>query len=44
MKDLNDIDVSETNNLIESVLGELISKDLLYEPFVAMKNKVHLLE
>ena len=26
--------------MIESVLGELVSKDLLYEPFMCMKTKV----
>jgi hypothetical protein len=39
---MNEFDVSETNNMIESVLGELISKELLYEPFMCMKTKVSL--
>lgn len=40
MKDLADVNVEETNELIENVLGELMSKDILYEPFVCLKSKV----
>lgn len=40
MKNLADVNVEETNELIENVLGELISKEILYEPFVCLKNKV----
>lgn len=40
MKNLSDVNVEETNELIESVLGELISKQILYEPFICLKSKV----
>lgn len=43
LKNLADVNIAETNELIESVLGELISKDILYEPFQSMKNKVRCL-
>ena len=35
-----DVNVEETNALIENVLGELISKEILYEPFICLKDKV----
>lgn len=40
MKNLADVNIEETNELIENVLGELISKEILYEPFVCLKAKV----
>lgn len=40
LKNLADVNVEETNELIENVLGELISKEILYEPFVCLKEKV----
>jgi hypothetical protein len=40
---IRDLAEDDFADVIENVLGELMSKEILYEPFVCMKQKVSLL-